>query len=160
VGYKTEGWDSGGNTGEIGDLSNAQTVYLNGYAVQRIADRNEQAMTPAGATAQTQESFVLTTNGNLYKFTSSRTTLIPPGIASVSDQSIDDHGRVVVDLVTTGGLAYEYHEGSGLTYLGSGARSAKAGQGVSYVLFNDGVVYEYDDITLHWALFDSNVTSI
>jgi hypothetical protein len=160
VGYKTGGWYSGGNTGEIGDLSNAQTVYLNGYAVQRIADRNEQAMTPAGATARTQESFVLAINGNLYKFTSSGSTFVASGIASVSDQSIDDEGHVMVDVVTTGGLAYEYHEGSNWTYLGSGAKSAKAGQGVSYVLFSNGDMYEYDDLTLHSTLIDSSVTSI
>ena len=160
VNYKSLTWYDSTNNGEIGDIVNGQTVYLNGYAVQRISDRNDQAMTPAGATAQTQESFVLKTNGYLYKFTSSGATLLASGIASVSDQSIDDHGQVMVDVVTTGGVAYEYHEGSGFTYLWSGARSAKAGQGVSYVLFSNGVVDEYNDYDDTWTYIDSGVVSI
>ena len=160
VNYKSLTWYDSTNNGEIGDIVNGQTVYLNGYAVQRISDRNDQAMTPAGATAQTQESFVLKTNGDLYKFTSSGATLLASGIASVSDQSIDDHGQVMVDVVTTGGVAYEYHEGSGFTYLWSGARSAKAGQGVSYVLFSNGVVDEYNDYDDTWTYIDSGVVSI
>jgi hypothetical protein len=162
-GYKTLGWyddSKAGGLGETGDIVNGQTVYLNGYAVQRISDKNDQAMTPAGATAQTQESFVLQTNGNLYKNTGSGLIFLTSGIASVSDQSIDNHGQVMVDVVTTGGYAYEYHEGAGWTYLWSGAKSAKAGEGVSYVLFNNGQVFEYTDATGGSSLIDSNVASI
>jgi hypothetical protein len=146
--------------GEVGDIVNAQTVYLNGYAVQRISDQNDQAMTPAGATAQTQESFVLQTNGDLDKVTGSGPTFLASGIASLSDQSIDNHGQVMVDVVTTGGYAYEYHEGSGWTYLSSGATSAKADQGVSYVLFSNGVVDEYNDSSGGWTFIESSVASI
>jgi hypothetical protein len=160
VNYKSLTWYDDSQNGEIGDIVNGQTVYLNGYAVQRIADRNDQAMTPAGATAQTQESFVLQTNGNLYKVTGSGPTFLASGIASLSDQSIDDHGQVMVDVVTTGGYAYEYHEGSGWTYLWSGATSAKADQGVSYVLFNNGVVDEYHDSSGGWTFIESSVASI
>src|SRR6516225_3074416 len=43
INYKTLGWnDDGYDDGEVGDIANAQTVYLNGYAVQRIADQNDQ----------------------------------------------------------------------------------------------------------------------
>src|SRR4051812_17225329 len=66
----------------------------------------------------------------------------------------------MVDVVTTGGLAYEYHEGSGLTYLWSGVRSAKAGQGVSYVLLTDGNLYEFKDDSSTWTFIDGDVTSI
>ena len=160
VNYKTLGWYDSTQNGEVGDIVNGQTAYLNGYAVQRISDKNDQAMTPTGATAQTQESFVLQTNDNLYKNTGSGLTFLASGIASVSDQSIDNHGQVMVDVVTTGGYAYEYHEGSGWTYLWSGAKSAKAGEGVSYVLFNNGQVFEYADATGGWTFIDSNVASI
>jgi hypothetical protein len=159
IGYKAEGWYDDAMNGEIGDIVVGQTVYLNGYAVQRIADRNDQAMTPAGATAATQESFVLGSNGNLYVHTGAGLTTLASGIASISDQSIDDHGQVMVDVVTTGGIAYEYHEGSGWTYLSSGVKSAKADQGVSYVLFNNGSLYEYRDADGRWWFVDSNVLS-
>src|SRR5262249_16796659 len=110
-GYKAEGWNDDAQVyGEGGDLANLHTVYWNGHAVQRTADRNDQAMTPAGATAATQESFVLQTNGYLYKHTGSGLTFLASGVASVSDQSIDNHGQVMVDIVTTDGNAWEYHE--------------------------------------------------
>jgi hypothetical protein len=160
VNYRSLSWYDDTLNGEVGDIVNGHTVYLDGYAVQRIADRNDQAMTPAGATAATRESFVLGTNGNLYGFTSAGATLLATGIASVSDQSIDDHGRVMVDVVTTGGYGYEYHEGSGWTYLYSGVKSAKADQGASYVLFNNGVVDEYEDSSGTWTFIESGVASI
>ncbi len=164
-GYKTEGWADGGTNGEIGNLVAGQTVYLNGYQVQRIADQNDQAMTPAGATSAFQTSFVLQTNGNLDAFTPSGSTLIASGIASISDQSIDNRGEAMIDVVTTGGLAYEYHEGFGIdgpwwNYLGSGVKSAKAGQGVSYVLFVNEEVWEYVDSTGRWNSLAGSGASI
>src|SRR5262249_1986238 len=69
-------------------------------------------------------------------------------------------GHAMVDVVTTGGFAYEYHEGlNSWTYLDSQVKSAKAGQGVSYVLYTNGTLYEIKD----WggkSYIDSNVTSI
>jgi hypothetical protein len=50
--------------GEVGDLSANQTVFLNGFAVQRIADQNDQAMTPLGATDAQPVDFVLKTDGS------------------------------------------------------------------------------------------------
>lgn len=46
-GYKAMGWndDSPLNGGEVGDIVANQIVYLNGNAVSRIADQNDQAMT-------------------------------------------------------------------------------------------------------------------
>jgi hypothetical protein len=163
VGYKTLGWYDDAR-GEVGDIANGQTVYLNGYAVQRIADKNDQAMTPAGATPVNAVSFVLRTDGTLTMHGAGGLTFLSWGIASVSDQGIDNNGHAMVDVVTTGGLAYEYHEGSDWfhtwTYLGYGARSARAGQGVSYVLFNDGSVSEFTDATGGWKTVDTNVASI
>jgi hypothetical protein len=160
IDYKSLTWYDSAQNGEVGDIVNGQTVFLNGYAVQRISDQNDQAMTPAGATAQTQESFVLKTNGYLYKSTPTGLTLLSTGIASVSDQSIDNYGQVMVDVVTTGGYAYEYHEGTGWTYLWSGVQSAKADQGVSYVLFKSGYLDEFKDSTGGWTFLTSGVSSI
>jgi hypothetical protein len=160
VNYKSLGWYDTTNNGEVGDIVVGQTVFLDGYAVQRIADKNDQAMTPAGATAATPVTFVLQTNGYLYKHTSAGWTFLASGIASVSDQGIDNYGRALVDVVTTGGLAYEFHEGGSWTYLWSGAKSAKAGQGVSYLLFTDGSLYEYKDAKGSWTFIDSGITAI
>jgi hypothetical protein len=142
VGYKKLGWMDT-KLGEIGDISVGRVVYLNGYAVQREADRNDQAMTPAGATASQRESYVLLKDGSLHEHTSKGWIQIATGIASVSDQGIDNFGLVQVDVVTTGGVAYEYHDGLGWLKLGSGVVSAKAGNGASYLLLSNGSVWEY-----------------
>jgi hypothetical protein len=168
INYKTLGWyddtfpNSDGTKGdEIGDLANAQTVHLNGYAVQRIADKNDQPMTPAGARAVNPVSFVLQTNGNLYMHSSSGLTWLDNGVASVSDQGIDNQGHAMVDVLFTNGSAYEYHEGQGWIYLTSGVRMGAAGQGVSYVLLTSGTVYEYKDSSGSWSSpISYNVTSI
>jgi hypothetical protein len=160
VNYKGLGWYDSTLNGEIGDLANGQTVYLNGYAVQRVVDKNDQAMTPMGAQPALQEDFVLQQNGFLYKHTSAGLTFLSSGIASVSDQSIDNRGQAMVDVVTTGGLAYEYHEGFGWVYLGSGVKSAVSGQGVSYLLYNNGNLYEYKDATGGYTYIFNNIASI
>ena len=143
--------------GEVGDLANGQTVYLNGYAVQRIADQKDQAMTPAGATAIRPVSFILKANGDLWEYSASGATLLVSGIASISDQGIDNWGYAFVDAVTTSGLAKEYHDTAGaqlglgtvqdLTLPGVTVKDAKADQGVSYLLLSNGVVAEYHDAT-------------
>jgi hypothetical protein len=147
------GWNDD-SQGEIGDVSNAQTVFLNGYAVQREADPNDQAMTPAGARAATPINFVLDNSGNLSMGSGSSLTPVASGVASISDQSIDDYGNAMIDVVFTNGSASEYHAGSSGSvspnscwsqYLRGGVRAAKAGQGVSYLLNNSGNVQEYKD---------------
>jgi hypothetical protein len=167
INYKTLGWyddtfpNSDGTKGdEVGDLANAQTVHLNGYAVQRIADQSDQAMTPAGARAVNPVSFVLQTNGNLYLHSSSGLTWLDNNVASVSDQGIDNQGHAMVDVVFTNGAAYEYHEGQGWVYLTGGVKMGAAGQGVSYVLLNNGTVWEYKDATGWAGQLSSGVTSI
>jgi hypothetical protein len=150
----------GGSQGEIGDLANSQTVFLNGYAVQREADQHDQPMTPAGATAVNPVNFVLTTNGKLYMKSGSNLIYLSSSIASLSDQGIDDTGHAMVDAVTIYGWAYEYHEGSGWTFLDSGVKMAKADQGVSYVLYNTGTVREYNDGTGSWSFIGNNATTI
>jgi hypothetical protein len=158
----THGWnDDGYQNGEVGDLANAQTVFLNGYSVQRIADKNDQPMTPLGATGIDPVNFVLRTDGTLYMSSSSGLTYLTSGVASLSDQSIDNYGRAMVDIVQTNGHAWEYHEGMGWTDLGTGVKSAKAGQGVSYLLYTNGTLEEYKDWgQYHWSVIDSGVTSI
>jgi hypothetical protein len=119
--------------------------------------------------AKRQVSFVLGTGVNhyLYEFVAGvaggfniTPSYLKGVIASLSDQSIDNRGHVMIDLVTTGGQAYEYHDQVGFVHLGSGVRSAKSGHGVSYVLFSSGVVSEYHDATGHWTQFASGVSQI
>jgi hypothetical protein len=171
INYKAEGWYDDNLNSENGDISNAQTVYLNGYAVQRIPDKNDQAMTPVGATSLGTNNFFLKNDGTLYLQSSGllgpTVTYLSSNIASLSDQSIDNFGQAMVDVVTTGGYAYEYHVGRGWTYLSSGVKDAKAGQGVSYVLDNNGQAWEYKDWgqgangnSATWTQIDSNVTAI
>jgi hypothetical protein len=146
VNYKQLGWYDD-KLGEIGDICAHEAIRLNGSLVQRISDKNDQAMTPAGAAATVAESFVLRQDGTLYKHTGAGFTLLASGIAQVSNQGIDNAGQALVDVVTTNGSAYEYHDGTGFTFLASGVKSAQAGQGVSYVLLTSGALYEYQDGT-------------
>jgi hypothetical protein len=148
INYRTRAWYDYGYGGEAGDVANARTVYLNGYAVQRIADPNDQPMTPAGAAPVTPVSFVLGSNGNLYVGnTGSSLTFIKGGVVSISDQSIDNYGHAMIDVVDNNGFASEYHAGlsSPWIWLDSNVKMAKAGQGVSYILYNDGTVKELKD---------------
>jgi hypothetical protein len=167
----TTWWDRSGN--EVGDTVNGSTVYLNGYAVQRISSipgsvSNFLPMTPAGATASHQVAFALK-NGSLYEFSSSNPggTLVPlpsglaagTAVVSISDQGIDDFGQPMIDIVYSNGTAYEYHDFADrtvptftsnpsffpFTYLGSGVKMAVAGQAASYVLFTNGTLEEYID---------------
>jgi hypothetical protein len=149
------GWYDGDPKHEIGDLANTETktqfVYLNGYAVQRIADRHDQPMTPAGATTRDHVNFVLTSDNSLYMCGGGNRRYVAGGVASVSDQGIDDNGLAMVDAVLTDGTAIEIHANAGATSttsvpLGSGVSSAAAGQGISYVLYNDGTVKEFVDL--------------
>lgn len=160
VNYRTLGWYDDAQNAEVGDLTNARMVYLKGYAVQRIANVNDFAMTPAGSSSETQATFALLNGGALYEHTASGWTSLSSGIASISDQAIDNFGRSMIEVVTTSGDAYEYHDGGGWTYLWSGATSAKAGQGVSYVLFTNGTVWQYDDASRGWTYVYNNATAI
>jgi hypothetical protein len=160
VNYSTPGWYDVGNHGEVGDLAARQIVYLKGYAVQRIVDQNDQPMTPAGATAARPVSFVLHANGQLWEYSDTGWTMVASGVASVSDQGIDNNGRAFVDLVTSNGNAYEYHDGYGPVRLMNHVQSAVAGQGVSYVLLSNGTLLEYVESTDSWNYLDSNVSAI
>jgi hypothetical protein len=51
VNYRAAGWYDDQLKGEIADITEGQpAVYLNGYAVQEVADQNDLPITPAGAT--------------------------------------------------------------------------------------------------------------
>ncbi len=144
---KALGWYDN-NLGEVGDVCNGQIAYLAGYAVQRIADQNDQPMTPYSVGPERPVQFVLMSgvNGNnLWEHSASGWTFVSSGVTSVSDQGIDNYGRAMVDYLTTGGYAYEYHDLSGSTYLCASAVQAKAGQGVSYLLQSNGSLWEYHD---------------
>ena len=157
---KTLGWYDDGLNMEVGDITNFQVAYVNGYAVQRIANQGDQPMTPSSATSRDAVSFVLTNNGNVYEKTSSGLNYVWSGVSSISDQGIDNHGRAMIDFITTGGNAYEFHDGSGSTYIWGNAISAKAGQGESFLLFGNGALYEYKDAGGSWSFLANNVTSI
>jgi hypothetical protein len=168
-GYKTRGWYDNNpqfqpGEGEVGDICNAQAVYLNGYAVQRIADQNDQAMTPMGATSVYPVNFFLTRDGNVYMDSSAGLTFVESNIAWISDQGVDNSGHAMIDMVTPDGRVFEYHERldspRGVEiFLTSNVKMAKAGQGVSYVLFTNGELAEYKDGG-NWYNLDHKVQSI
>lgn len=161
VNYAALGWYDDAQNDEVADVVNQQFVLLNGFAVQRVGDRNDQAMTPAGAAPLQPVSFVLLTNGRLYEHTAAGWTFLQEGVAAVSEQGIDNRGRATVDVVLTTGQAYEYHDGSGWVFLQNGVKDARAGQGVSYVLLNNGRLLEYHDDDGTWSRsLANNVSAI
>jgi ATP-dependent protease HslVU (ClpYQ) peptidase subunit len=81
VNYSRLGWYDYADNGEIGDLANGQTVYLNGYAVQRIADKFGNAMTPTGATPATITYSATTGSFTLQGATNAPTAMAPQGAA-------------------------------------------------------------------------------
>jgi hypothetical protein len=147
VGYSTLGWYDDANNGEIGDINNDRVMYVGGYAMQRVINQHDLNMTPAEATSNRLVSFVLQNNGNVVEVSGGVPTTLTGSVASLSDQGIDNQGHAMVDIVDVWGRAWEYHDQVGWTYLGSGVASAKAGQGVSYLLYNNGTIREYDDAT-------------
>jgi hypothetical protein len=66
----------------------------------------------------------------------------------------------MVDVVATSGQAYEYHDGTGLVALAKNVASARAGQGVSYVLFTSGLLKEYNEYTNAWTTISRNIVAI
>jgi len=157
-------WDRSGN--ENGDVVNGSTIYLNGYAVQRegaipASISNFLPLTPAGAAASQQVAFSLRQNGDLFEFSSVNPggAKIAGGVATISDQGIDDFGQPMIDIVYANGTAAEYHDFADrsvptftsnpslfpFTNLGSGVKQAVAGQAVSYVLLTSGKLKEFVD---------------
>lgn len=151
VDYAALAWYDDARDDEAADVVNQQYVFLDGFAVQRVGDRNDRPMTPAGATSSRPVSFVVLADGRLYEHTAAGWTYLRAGVASVSGQGIDNAARAMVDVVLTSGEAYEYHDGGVWTFLKSGVKDARAGQGVSYVLLNNGNVYEYLDDPKTWS---------
>jgi len=151
------GWYDNDHNGEIGDLAIGQAVYLNGFAVQRIVDQKDQPMTPAGAMAIQNVSFVLGSDHQLWEYGNGSPKMVATGVASVSNQGIDNQGYAMVDYVTTTHRGWEYQDDLGRTkYLGAGVKSAAAGQGVSYVLYTTGLLREFHDPTPGYTGFNTN----
>jgi hypothetical protein len=155
--------------GEIADIVNNyaanfgySTVYLNGFAVTQVADRNDQPMTPAGARPLRPLTVLLKTDGSL--LIQSAAPSLPPAVPrvpvrSISDQSIGTDGFAMVDVLFSNNQVWEFHDGGGggrwvpVPAGASPVRQAVSGHGVSYVLYTDGHVWEYrDDL----AAFGSN----
>lgn len=161
-------YDSSGD--EAADIVNGSTVYLNGFAVQRISaidgsTADDLALTPTGATAGHSVTFSLSSSGVLTKTEAGGSpVVIATGVASISPQSIDNFGQPMIDVVFTDGNAFEYHDflpdnpllkqDPGFfpwTFLAGPAGGtpdvyqAVAGQGVSYVLLANGNLAEFVD---------------
>jgi hypothetical protein len=168
-----------GSTTQQNVLGYNPTVYVDGYAVQRIADRNDQAMTPPDATSDRPVTFVLENVvigvGWRYAwftnelFEKSADGMQPVtwsdgakvlGVSSISDQGIDNHGHAVIDVVLRDGTAWEIHDGNYTVQVGENVKDANAGQGVSYLLYTNGNVSEYRDAVANWVPIDSGVSAI
>jgi hypothetical protein len=154
------GWyfSSGTNQpeGEIADTTGGRFVYLNDpgaghkYLVQRVSEpQNGIPMSPAGAVPGNPVTFLLDSSGNAWLSPASGSPQwLKSGIASISDQGIDNAGQALVDMVDTAGAGWEYHVNGGnntWVWFGTGIRSAKAGQGNSWLLSTAGALYRYPD---------------
>jgi hypothetical protein len=160
---KRGGWVDDLTHQEIVDPVGDSVVYLNGFAVQRVIDKNGKPMTPQGATARDPVTFALGTGGLLYEYNSTGLHLITSNVAEVGEQGIDYHGRAMVDYVTKDGVAFELHEGAGTVRLRDHVAHAAAGQAVSYVSVIQSVdarhvprnaLMEYDDVSRGWTSRD------
>jgi hypothetical protein len=150
--------DNNNGNQEVGDVVAHSTYYLDGYAVQRISDKNDQAMTSAKGTANLDATFFLNANGTWgVDYSGSRVAINSPeagvGVAKLTDQSIDFLGRAVVDIVLANGDAWEYHLGGAgvgpdfttnpFVQTGTNISQAVADQGgFSYLLATNGQVTE------------------
>jgi hypothetical protein len=148
---------------EIADIVNSydtktpngySIVYLGGFAVTRVADRNDLPMTPAGAQPLRPLTVLLNTDGSLT--IQGAAPSLPPDVPrvpvrSISDQSIGTDGFAMVDVLFSNNQVWEFHDGGGggrwvpLKAGPSPVQEAVSGQGVSYVLYTDGHVWEYRD---------------
>jgi hypothetical protein len=161
VNYAALGWYDDALGDEVADVVNQEFVMLGGFAVQRVADRHDNAMTPIGAAPLQPACFELVAGGKLYEHTGSGWTFVHSGVAAISSQCIDDNGLAMIDMVLTNGDAYEYHDGGTWQFLDHHVKAAQAGQGVSYVVLSDGRLYEYHDDSATWShLLASHVASV
>jgi hypothetical protein len=151
VNYAALGWYDDVADEEVGDVVNQEYITLGGYAVQRVADKHDNGMTPVTAAPLQPVCFEMLTNGKLYEHAGNSWTFVHDGVTSLSSQGIDDNGRAMVDLVLTNGDAYEYHDGGVWQFLDHHVKAASAGQGVSYVLLASGALYEYFDDSGTWS---------
>lgn len=170
-GSHSKGWYDDGLNQEVGDITNLQTVYENGSVVQRIADKNDQPMTPSDATSQRPVTFLVSKPNRLFgsvlsvRTDDGATTAVAGSVRSISDQGIDNQGRAMIDVILNDGSLYEYHDGTGLIrlqspYVTTNVLDAKAGQGESFVLLNDHTAWRYNDQTGAWRWIDNNVNAI
>jgi hypothetical protein len=138
------GWYDFTNIGEVGDLTKGQYYFLHGYAMQRIAAKNDQAMTPAGAAPLTPETFILEKNGNLYEHTSSGNTLVASGVASITNQTFSLFGRAIVDYVDTSGNGWSYDDVNGNLEIQNTANVKQVvdSQGTDFILLTNGTLIE------------------
>jgi hypothetical protein len=147
------GWYDDFLNQEICDVVAGQYLFLHNYAVQRVADMNDQAMTPEGAAPIQAATFVLEQGGDLYEHTSAGTTLIASGVAALSNQSIDNYGRAMCDYVDSSGNAWKVEDGFAPSQIWTGGvAQTVASQGTDFVLLTNGQLYQhkYNSYIAQW----------
>jgi hypothetical protein len=161
--FGTTAWFDDENNGEIGDIPAGHVMYIKGYAMQELVNQNDLLMTPSQATSDRAVSFMLRSDGIFVEVVNGVANDLLFGMSSISAQGIDSHGHAMVDVMNSSGYAWEFHDtGAGGTtvYLGSGIKSAVAGQRVSFLLYNTGNVYMYVDDTAQTFYYDGGVSAI
>jgi len=165
VNYSQLGWyddtyiNSDGSVGaEIGDITDGQYVYLNGYAVQTLVDQNDNPINPTPPVQNpppfsTQVSLVVYGNGDLYQYDASGTQYLASGVRSAS-VAVTPSGSRVYEVVFGNGDLYQY-DASGAQYLCGGVQSASvaitsSGSRVYEIVFNDGNLYQFDSAGSHY----------
>lgn len=78
VNYRTLGWYDP-QKGEIGDVVNLQTFYMNGYVVQKESDRYDRAITPSSYGLTTTSFASLSTTSGLSKVSSNALSISTVG---------------------------------------------------------------------------------
>ncbi len=151
---------------EVGDITNNTTVRFAGYAVQLIADKNDNP-TPlstyegTGITACStafdrygrEVIDVIYAGGALYQYDSGGGHYLGTGFQAVSI-AYDAAGNEVIDVVYTSGQLFQYDSGGG-HYLGTGFKTAsvafdRAGNEILDVLYGSGQLIQYDATGGHY----------
>jgi hypothetical protein len=166
VNYSTEGWYDNQLNGEVGDITNGVVTRLGSYAVQEIANRNDQP-TPlpayaAGSVVAISTAFdpfgrqvydVIYAGGALYQYDAAGVHYLGSGFQSVS-VAFDGAGHEVLDAVYAGGTLVQYDSAGG-HILGGNLHSVsvafdRAGNEVLEVVYADGALVQYDAAGGHY----------
>jgi hypothetical protein len=166
VNYAPLGWYDDQLNGEVGDITNGATTRFAGYAVQLIADRNDNptalpayAGTGIVASSLAYDRYgravvdVIYAGGALYQYDAAGGHYLGTGFQSVSI-AYDAAGNEVLDVVYSNGLLFQYDSGGG-HYLGTGFKTAsvafdRAGNEILDVVYTSGLLFQYDAGGAHY----------